>query len=67
MNAKPIWKSKTFWLNIVAGILFVLQTAGVIEPTHMVGVELPVEMQALLLAIVNLGLRAVTKKPVTLK
>lgn len=61
MPPKPIWKSKTLWTNVVAlGTSFL---AGY-------GIDLDVEMQTelavALMALANIGLRFITKKPVTL-
>lgn len=58
MNSKNIIWSKTFWLNVLALIGFVVQFY-----TNWV---LPPEWQAGALGVINLILRAVTKQPVTL-
>jgi len=56
---KPFWRSKTFWVNIIAviGIMTQTQFGFVISP----------EEQAALLGVINLILRAVTKEPIGLK
>ena len=56
-GSKPIWKSKTFWFNVLGGIATFLLHAGAV---------LPPEWAAAALAIGNLLLRYVTKTPVTL-
>ena len=56
---KPFWKSKTILVNVIAGVvLFFVQ---------MPEVGATPELSALVLAGVNLVLRAVTKEPVGLK
>ena len=55
---KSFWKSKTFWLNIVARILSALQEGGV---------DTGVPPAAGVLAAVNLGLRSVTKTAVKIR
>ena len=55
---KKFWKSRTFWVNLLAGIGLVLQGA--------LGYEaFPLEAQATVLAVANLILRMVTREPVT--
>jgi hypothetical protein len=57
--SKKIWKSKTFWLNVVGmAILIVNSQAGHLIPT---------EYGALALAILNIANRFLTNQPVTLK
>jgi hypothetical protein len=63
VDSKPIWQSKTFWLNALtaaAGVLVVL--SGMAE-------QIPspyIEWIGVALAIVNIGLRLVTDQPVTI-
>ena len=54
MNTKRWYTSKTLWLNLLAIIALVAQAEG--------GYILDAEAQAVILAIVNLLLRIVTKK-----
>ena len=55
--AKNIWKSKMFWVNIIAIIAMIVQSQT--------GEVLTFEVQAGILAIVNLGLRAITNEEIT--
>lgn len=57
IKAKPIWLSKTFWVNIVALVAMAVQI--------FTGFVIDLEAQALTLAFVNLALRIITKSPVT--
>lgn len=53
MNSKPIWQSKTLWINVVAIIAMTAQalnSAWIISP----------ELQGSILAVINLALRIVT-------
>lgn len=56
LSGKKWYLSKTFWVNVLAagGIALQAKTGFVIGP----------EYQALLLSLVNLGLRKITKDPV---
>ncbi len=55
---KPFWKSKTFWVNglALAGLL--------LQETF--GLDLDTEIQAAILAVINLVLRAFTKEGISL-
>lgn len=55
-EAKLIWQSKTFWLNLIAIVALVLQTytGFIIDP----------EKQVVILGIVNTILRFITKTPI---
>ena len=55
-EGKPFWLSKTFWVNVLAVIAFMVQyfTGWVMNPAT----------QGLFLGLINLILRAVTKKPI---
>lgn len=55
---KAWWRSKTLWVNIVAGAVLLVQTQT--------GFAVDPEIQAGFLALVNLVLRLVTKEPVGL-
>jgi len=58
--SKPIYKSKTFWVNIIA-------IAGIVLNSYY-GIELDVETQAVMatgiLAVVNVILRLFTNQPI---
>ena len=56
-DSKPIWLSKTLWVNIIA-------VAGLFVQNKYGYVLIP-EQQLLALAAINAILRAVTKKPVS--
>jgi len=56
---KPIWTSKTFWVNIMAVVVMALQTQT--------GFIIDLEAQAAILAVINVILRAVTGPPVSWK
>ena len=62
MDAKSIFKSKTFWANFFAVVLILAQQVFGIAPA-----DLPPETQAIIVAIVNIILRLITKKPVYIK
>lgn len=55
---KPFWKSKTFWANALALVGLLLQ--------EVFGLDMDTEMQAAILAVINLVLRAVTKEGISL-
>lgn len=56
---KPIWQSKTFWVNIVAlGALAVQQKWGYV---------IDESIQVQLLTVINIGIRMVTKDVVSWK
>ena len=60
---KPIWFSKTFWANFIAAVIHALEVARVID-------YLTADQQvgfAVGMAVLNIILRYVTTKPVTLK
>lgn len=59
MEAKPVWLSKTFWVNIIAVIAMMAQSKY--------GFVIDVEAQVAILGVVNMLLRMVTKKPVAWK
>ena len=56
MEGKPLRKSKTFWVNLVAlvALLIQSQTGFVITP----------EEQTAIVVVINMILRAVTKEPI---
>ena len=62
MLSKSIFQSKTFWANFIAVVLLVLQNAFQIVPA-----DLPPQTQAIILAVLNIILRLVTKKAVYLR
>lgn len=56
MEGKKFWESKTFWVNAVAaGAFFVQMRTGYVASP---------EMQAVVLSVINLGLRAITRDPI---
>lgn len=57
MEPKPFWMSKTVWVNAIAVAFLASQ--------HYAGGDwLQAEDQVLILALVNLALRALTRRPV---
>jgi len=56
MEQKAIWKSKTFWVNMLA-------IGGMLIKSEF-GVELSAEATVGILSIINIVLRVVTKDPV---
>jgi len=59
MEDKKFYYSKTFWVNAIAGVAMVIQTVTGNE-------VLDIETQAVILAVVNIVLRFITKGAVTL-
>lgn len=60
MEAKSIWTSKTFYLNIALVLAAVLQ--------QYFGVDLaPQDLEIFIAAALNIGMRFLTTQPVTLK
>lgn len=60
MESKKFWYSKTFWLNLIAVWVMISQAV--------IGEELfDVEIQAAILAVINLILRKSTNKPISWK
>jgi len=61
MESKPIYASKTIWVNLVAIVALVLNS--------LYGIQLDAETQATIattiLALVNVILRLVTTKPIS--
>jgi len=53
---KKIWISKTIWVNIIAFVLIIVQTQT--------GWIMTPEIQGVLLTLVNLVLRAITKEEI---
>ena len=56
---KPFWKSKTFWFNVVGGVIVLLQYIGtlhIVNPTTM----------STIMVVGNFLLRFVTKTGITL-
>jgi hypothetical protein len=58
MESKTIWLSKTFWVNLLA-------LAGMIAQGITGSEVFPLEVQASILTIINIGLRFITKQAVT--
>jgi len=57
-NSKELWKSKTFWVNIIALVIFIVQIFWVPDFT------IPLEIQGALLALINFVLRLITKEEI---
>jgi len=65
VSEKPWWASKTLWFNLFVGVLLAVEMnfaalQDFIEPQTYAYL-------ALIINVVNVALRAVTKSPVTLK
>ena len=58
MEEKKFWESKTFWVNLIASIALIVQAITNKEIISM-------EIQATILAIINIILRFITKGKVT--
>ena len=56
---KAWWRSKTLWVNVIAGLAFLAQSQ--------MGFVIDGEIQGAILAIINLVLRLITNEPVGLK
>lgn len=56
MTGKKFWLSKTFWFNVVAAVALLVQSKS--------GFVIGPEYQALLLTVINLGLRKITRDPI---
>jgi hypothetical protein len=59
MDKKAWWRSKTLWINLVAGAALLAQSQF--------GFIIDGEVQGAILAVVNLVLRLITKEPLGLK
>jgi hypothetical protein len=57
MNSKPIYQSKTLWLNLVGMAILIVNSQ--------IGHLIPTEYGALALAILNIANRFLTTQPVT--
>jgi predicted histidine transporter YuiF (NhaC family) len=58
MNQKDFWKSKTFWVNLIAIIVFVIQMLWIKD------FAIPAEIQGAILAVINFILRWATKEEI---
>ena len=56
---KKWYKSKTMWVNLIAAAVIVVQGVTKMD-------IIPVEIQAMILSLLNLALRSVTKENITL-
>jgi len=56
---KKFYLSRTFWVNLIAAAVLIYQGVSGHE------FVLPAETQAVILAGINLVLRAITKEPIT--
>jgi uncharacterized membrane protein len=59
MDKKAWWRSKTLWVNLVAGLALLAQSQF--------GFVMDGEVQGAILTVINLVLRLITKEPVGLK
>lgn len=62
MESKSLWLSKTFWTNAVALAVSIATAFGLdlgLDP------EQQAELVAVILSLANIGLRLVTRQPVT--
>jgi hypothetical protein len=57
MTGKKWYYSKTFWVNIIAGVSIIVQSSY--------GLILPVEYQMIALSLVNMGLRKISSSAIT--
>ena len=55
---KPFWRSRVFWINVIAATLLIAEGVTGEE------VAISLEVQAIILAGINLVLRWVTREPV---
>ena len=62
MDAKSIFKSKTVWANVLAVILIIAQQIAGVSPAN-----IDPQTQTIILSVVNVILRMVTKGPVVIK
>jgi uncharacterized membrane protein len=60
MDKKAWWRSKTLWVNVVAGIALLVQS-------RQYGFVIDAEVQVAILTVINLVLRVITKEPVGLR
>jgi uncharacterized membrane protein len=60
MGGKSLWKSKTLWVNVVAMVAMIVQAVTGKDIVN-------IEIQAGILAFVNVILRLVTKEPIEWK
>lgn len=58
MNQKDFWKSKTFWVNMIAMVAFIIQLLWIKD------FVIPVEIQGAILAVINFILRWATKEEI---
>lgn len=59
MSSKPIYLSKTMWVNVIAMFALFLQ--------QKYGFVMSGESQAAILIVINMILRVITKQPVSLE
>jgi len=56
VEGKPLRKSKTFWVNLIALIALIVQTQT--------GFVVTPEEQTAIVVVINMILRAITKEPI---
>ena len=56
---KPLWQSRTFWLNLLAGVAAIANG----QPANAV---VPPDLLAMVVASLNIGLRLLTSTPAKL-
>lgn len=68
-QTKTIFKSKTFWLNLILGILAII---ALIDPTILIAFGIPeasqmqvMQVVGIIAAVLNIILRLITGQPVT--
>ena len=61
---KSLFVSKTFWANAVATVAFLLSITGHGLPVDIATPEAQAQVVGLIMSIVNIVLRTVTKEPV---
>lgn len=63
MTPKPFYLSRTFWFNALAFLLLIASAFGFTDFQPAPEVH---EYAAMVISLVNIGLRLLTKRPVTL-
>lgn len=70
MKTKSIFQSKTFWLNLIVGVLAII---ALIDPTILIAFGIPeasqmqvMQVVGVIVAVLNLILRMITGQPIAL-